>query len=207
MKSTQASIRKIYLGKKVIGYPLLLILGIICSCSDNAQKDKHSVSDMRSTSTNSPDTQVSVIQNKPDDPISSWSYQESEDKMTSKKILFASVNANDELQFEFPYDGGSIATFTIRKKNGSTDIYLHVSKGQFNNTFEGGQVKMRFDSNPAKRYSFSGASDGSSDIIFINSAKEIINKLKNSSKMLIEVEFYNEGNRQIEFDVGQLKWD
>ena len=139
--------------------------------------------------------------------ISDWQYQEEEVKMTSKKIQFASITATELLIFEFPYDGGSVASFTIRKKPGSLDSYLRVSKGQFNSTFEGGTVRIRFDENQPKRYSFSEASDGSSDIIFINSTKEIISKIKAAKHMIIEAEFYDEGHRQIEFNVANLKWD
>lgn len=139
-------------------------------------------------------------------PASDWKYYEEEDKMTSKKIVSATVSAAEMLHFDFPYSGGSKAKFTIRKQNGRIDIYLRVSQGQFNSSFSGGNLKIRFDQNPLKVYSFSGASDGSSDIIFINSAKDIISRIKSSKKMLIEVEFYNEGLRQIEFNVEGLEW-
>lgn len=190
--------------KRVCFYFFLITF---CSCSDSTRKSKNSDYSANPAPELSSDTQTQQIGSNPSEPVSSWSYHDVEDKMTSKKIEFASITANEELQFDFPYDGGAIATFTIRKKNGSTDIYLQVSKGQFNNTFEGGMIKIRFDNNPAKKYSYAGASDGSSDIIFINSVREVVNKIKSSKKMIIEAEFYNEGNRQIEFSIEQLKWE
>ena len=44
-------------------------------------------------------------------------------------------------------------------------------------------------------------------MIFINSTKAIISKLKTSKKIIIEAEFFNEGNRQMEFDVTGFKWE
>lgn len=138
---------------------------------------------------------------------SSWSFSEDVDKMTSKKVSYASVTAKEELQFEFPYNGGSVATLTVRKKDGANNIYLQITKGQFNSTYDGGNIRIKFDQNPPKRYSFSPASDASTDIIFINSTKDIISKLKSTKTLIIEAEFYNEGNRQIEFDVAGFTWD
>lgn len=140
-------------------------------------------------------------------PTVKWQFSEDVDKMTSKKVNYASIQANEELDFKFPYDGGSIATLTIRKKDGVNDIYLNVSKGQFNSSYDGGQIRIKFDNESPKNFSFSSASDGSSDIIFINSTKTIISKLKVTKTIIIEAEFFNEGLRQIEFDVDGFKWE
>src|SRR5690606_3412086 len=73
--------------------------------------------------------------------IKKWSYRETEDKMTSKTTYMAHVSAKDMLQFDFPYQGGSLAMLTIRDKGGATDVFVSISKGQFNSTFQGGSVK------------------------------------------------------------------
>ncbi len=203
--------KKMGLGKKIlIGVGIIFIIGLIGSQLDKDKKSTATTSKEVKSQDKAPDTTIALSTStaeKPSETISAWSYSEDEDKMTSKKINYASVTAKDELEFDFPYNGGAVATFTIRKKNNRTDIYLQVSKGQFNNTFDGGQIRIRFDENSPKKYSFSGASDASSDIIFINSTKDVISKIKVSKKMLVEAEFFNEGNRQMEFDITGLKWD
>lgn len=137
-----------------------------------------------------------------------WIYTEREDKMTSSKKYYAEIEANEVLRFNFPYDGGSIATLTLRSKGKSSqDIYLSVSKGQFKNDSDGGVIKIRFDDNVAKKYSYSNSSDGSTDIIFLDSVGSILDKIKKSKRMLIEVEFYQEGLRVIEFYTEGLKWE
>jgi hypothetical protein len=136
-----------------------------------------------------------------------WVYTEREDKMTSRKNYFAEIDANELLRFNFPYNGGSIATLTIRSKGKSKDIYLQVSKGQFNSNSDGGKLKIRFDDEIAKSYSYSTASSGSSDIIFIDNVSSVLEKIKKSKKMLIQVEFYQEGLRVIEFYTEGLKWE
>ncbi|WP_142528532.1 hypothetical protein [Pedobacter westerhofensis] len=142
----------------------------------------------------------------PSPSASNWTYEEDEDKMTSKKIFRASVTAKEELQFGSPYDGGSTATLTIRKKRGETDIYLRVSKGQFNSSYDGGKVRARFDNIPAKMYEFSGASSGDSDIIFLDAVPSFLKKIKGHKKLLLEAEFYSEGLHVMEFDISNLNW-
>lgn len=138
-----------------------------------------------------------------------WVYSEKEDKMEGGKKYFAELTATEKLNFEFPYDGGSTAKLSLRNAEGKNAVMLSVSKGQYNSdiTGENNSLKMKFDDEKPLTVSYALPSDGSSDIIFINSEAEVISKLKTAKKVLIEVEFYNEGNRQIEFIVDGLKWD
>jgi hypothetical protein len=136
-----------------------------------------------------------------------WNYSEDEDKMTSKKVYYAQVAAKDRLHFDFPYDGGSIANLNIRKKQSGIDIYLTVSKGQFNSRYEDNYVTLRFDNLPAKRYEFLESSSGDNDIVFLSNEASVINKLKKHNKLLIEAEFYQSGNHVMEFDISNFKWN
>lgn len=184
----------------------LLIIGIIGSQMDSKKSTSRQV--VSESSSIKLDTSKAISDSKGEpDSVESWTYYEKEDKMTLEKVKYAAIYANDLLEFEFPYNGGSVAGLTLRKRGKSLDLFLQVTKGQFNGTFDGGQVRIRFDDNPPKKYSFSGASDASSDIIFLDSEKEIVNQIKKSKKMIIEVEFYQNGLRQIEFNVGGLKWE
>lgn len=136
-----------------------------------------------------------------------WYYETKETKMGNSQ-KFAQIISDDVLNFDFPYDGGSKSIFTIRKEKGQTDIYYEISKGQIVsvNPVDGGTIRVKFDDEKPMIIGVSGASDYSSDIIFLNSTSKIISKLKTSKKMIIEVEFYNEGSRQIQFDVEGFEW-
>ena len=141
-------------------------------------------------------------------PISAWNYSDEEDKMTSKKIYFASIDANDQLYLRAPYDGGVTATLTIRRRNGENNAYISVSKGQFiTHLLDGQPVKIRFDSTRAETYYCSPASDGDSRILFINSANRAIARLKKAKKVIVEAELYDNGYQEIEFNTAGFKWD
>lgn len=138
---------------------------------------------------------------------SKWIYETNETKMGETQ-KFAQIKSDDILDFDFPYQGGSESTLTVRRQKGQTDIYYQVSKGQIVSVspVDGGTIRVKFDNEKPMTIGVNGASDYSSDIIFLDSTSKLISKLKSSKKMVIEVEFYNEGNRQIEFDVQGFEW-
>lgn len=139
-------------------------------------------------------------------PKTRWVYSDDTDKMTNKVNYFATIVSNEPVDLEFPYDKGSKGIFTIRKMDGRLGAVLTVSGSQFTSDVYGGNVSIKFDEEAGRTYSFSGASDGSSDVIFINNTKLLIQKLKKAKTMLIEAEFYSNGNKIMEFDVSNFEW-
>jgi len=141
------------------------------------------------------------------DELYKWSYSEDEDKITSKKTYIAHLVSPTELNFDFPYRD-AYPMLTIRKKRGETDVIIRVSEGQFKvSSMDGTKIKARFDKEVAETYSCSGASDGSSEVIFINNVTRFVKNLKAHKKLIIEAEFYSEGLKQIEYDISDLKWN
>jgi hypothetical protein len=140
--------------------------------------------------------------------ISGWIYEEKPDKMTSGTSYYAAVRANTLLFFKSPYDGGSIATLVLRNKSGITNAYVTVDKGQMlTRSYESSSHRVRFDDRPAEWYRFSAPSSGSTTLAFIGTSYDFIEKAKKSKKVLIELEFYQEGLMQMEFNISNLKWE
>src|SRR5690606_34955026 len=80
-----------------------------------------------------------------------WDYSEDEDKMTSMKSYFAHKVANEVLEFDFPYNGGSVARLTVRKRSGLSDVMLRISSGQFKaGSYDNKTVRVRFGDAPAR---------------------------------------------------------
>jgi hypothetical protein len=138
-----------------------------------------------------------------------WKYSENVDKMTSEKRFFAEVKSTTKINFDFPYEGGSTFTLTVRQIEKKNNVLLSVSKGQFMTSISGDEetLKIKFDEEKPMTVKYTSPSDGSSDVIFIKSEDEIISKLKNAKHIIIETEFYQAGNKQIEFNVEGLKWE
>lgn len=143
-----------------------------------------------------------------DATTSKWSYSDDVDKMTSKKRYFASVDANELINFPAPYDGGSTATLTIRNMGEGNEATLSVSKGQFNtSSVDGGSIKVRFDDAQPITFTTSEPSDGSSELAFIELPNKLIKKLKTAKKIIIQAEFYDSGFQTMEFNTDGFKWE
>jgi hypothetical protein len=136
-----------------------------------------------------------------------WKYSDKDDKMTSKKKYYAEIDANETLDFKFPYDGGSTATLTIRNSDTGNEAMLSVSKGQFITGVDGTTIKIRFDNEQAATFNASSSSDGSSDLIFIENAKKLVKKIKTAKQIIIQAEFYDAGLREMTFNVAGFTWE
>ena len=183
----------------VIIVGILFLLIIISNLGGNDENSTSSTS-----STNATDT----IAEKPVETIPNWEYAEDEDKMTNEKRYFATCSSTNQLEFEFPYDGGSSFILTLRNMGKGNEIVLKVSKGQFMSSIMSSEYcRVKFDEGETVNYSFNSASDGSSDIIFFVNSNKFLTKLKTAKKLMIEAPFFNAGRQVINFDVEGLTWD
>lgn len=138
-----------------------------------------------------------------------WSYSTDEDKVRGGTTYLASTTSVNTIHQDAPYDGDTSLRMVVRKSPASgTDVIIILSSGQLMcPSYEGCHGTVRFDKGRAERVSFSGSSDNSSDTIFVNGAKNFIAKLKHAQKVVVEVEIYQAGRPQFEFDVHGLNWN
>ena len=134
---------------------------------------------------------------------SSWQYRESIDDISDQLISQATVISINQVNFGFPYDGGSRLVLSLRKhpRLGNA-VSIGISNGQFDDQ----SVMVRFDDNPAFQVSCSEPSDHSSNLLFLGNHSRLVSELQRAHSMKIEVQFYGEGNRVFSFDVSGLIW-
>ncbi|GAB3768206.1 hypothetical protein GCM10028818_02220 [Spirosoma horti] len=159
-----------------------------------------------SSRSNEPSSPKSESKNSPAVGTATWTYEKKagKDGNTVYKAVLASPTV---LNFDFPYTGGSTATLTLRHKNSLAYVYLEVSKGQFNRSFQGGNASIRFDGKAPVRYSLSAAENGRANIVFFDSPEKLISQIKAAGKMVVDVEFDGQGKRHIEFTTRGLSWN
>ncbi|QDK78172.1 hypothetical protein EXU85_06000 [Spirosoma sp. KCTC 42546] len=190
----------------------LLALLTLFSCSDKDKAQQTNVARSTKTTTDTMEPPVALSDDKPISTKAApagavtWTYAKTTDK-EGHSVYKASITSPKLLEFGFPYAGGSIATLTIRKRESGTHVYIQVSKGQFNRSFQEGKAHVRFDENPAITYSFSAAENGSANIIFFDSDQALINKMKAARNMTVDVDFAGQGKRLIEFQTAGLVWN
>jgi hypothetical protein len=190
------------------GWMALVVLFVISSQGHTPARGTQSAS--VSASNGSPSTPAAVVGASSAASESDWYYEQTTDQMRGETSYQASVASNNELDFAFPYSGGSRGRLTVRwdKKFGGNDVYLTMDKGQFIcHSFTGGHVSAKFDNGPIKRFRCNEPSDGTTGVLFIEPASSFIADAKRSKKLVLEAEFFQEGMRQLEFDIAGLKWD
>jgi hypothetical protein len=133
-------------------------------------------------------------------PTNTWKYETKTDEFSGDKQSFATLTSSNELEFEFPYNGGSRFVLIIRNQNDGKgeEVMIKASKGQFLTYDE--NIKVRFDEGEPVTYSISSSDDGSADVVFIKNPAGFIANLKASTAIKVEAPFYQAGRKVIYFD-------
>ena len=188
--------KKMSLGKKIlIGFGIFFLLVIIANLGDDEK-------------TSSKGNQTSTEVKKEVEKKSNWVYEQDTDKMSGTIRYFAFTTSTNKIEFEFPYEGGSTFQLIVRNMGKRNEVLLSVSKGQFIPSIGLSEnVRIKFDDEKPFYVGYDSPEDGSTDLIFLNSAQTIINKLKKAKKLMIEAPFFEAGRQIIYFDVDGFKWD
>lgn len=192
----------------LIGFGLFMLIGIIGNLVDgDGTKSSASAQDSVAISQET-DTMSAVAET----PKKTWAYNTEVDEMTDSKSKYAYLKSDNYADFDFPYNGGSYMTISIRHtKKWGLDVYLSISKGQFLcSEYQGtDKITARFDDGTPIKFRTTEPDDGSSDLIFIvdSKAQAFVNKCKKAKSIKIEASFYQEGNRVFKFSVDEpLEW-
>lgn len=152
-------------------------------------------------------TEKAEQEEKQEEPKPSWEYSESVDEMDNSTTYYAITMSTNEVEFDFPYDGGSKFQLMVRNMDGKNEVLVAVSKGQFASSYSNNNIRVKFDDAEPVNYSYSQSTSGESDLIFINNSSSFIKKLKIAKSVWIEATFFNEGNQIMKFDTDGLTWN
>lgn len=136
-----------------------------------------------------------------------WIYSESDDAMGRGKVKLAMVQSTNEIEFDFPYKGPQRATLGLRQNPGQgPDVMFSIKRGQFQCSFRGCKVQVRFGDGKPVSFSASEPSDNSSTTLFILDEATFIKRAKQVDTIAIEAEFFQQGMQVLQFHVADLKW-
>lgn len=140
---------------------------------------------------------------------SKWEYVQDKDEMREAVSYRATNLSNNSVNFGFPY-GESNAAIILRKDPSlGNDVMFSIISGQFNSCFDGCKIAVKFDNEKLENYAMVGTDDGTSDLLFISSAKNMkrfTEKLRKAKKVIVEAQFFDYGRAQFQFDVSGLDW-
>ncbi|MBX7458310.1 hypothetical protein K3152_08640 [Qipengyuania sp. 1NDH17] len=141
------------------------------------------------------------------EPRSDWSVSEQKDELRGTTDRFAEVTSNNSVRFDFPYCCDSRLRMTVRKtQQYGEDVIFQISDGQIVCRIRDCAGMISIDGKP-ERLSLNRSADGDSTVVFAQYPAAIIRKLKSSEKVIVELPFYREGNRQFKFDTAGLEWE
>ncbi len=179
---------------RVIGFAwtLVVIVGYVASNQPSGQSGSTSTGVTPSNSQQVADESARV-----------WEYSSNRDEMRGTTSKLAELESENSLDFDFPYNGGARGHLMLRKEpENGLNVILRMDKGQFMSNHE--YVSVKFDDDPIVRFSTSEASDNRIGVVFLSPERRFLALLRKSRKLIIEAEFYQEGRRQMTFNVAGL---
>jgi hypothetical protein len=138
---------------------------------------------------------------------SDWNYSDTYDQVRGGTIYHASMDSENSANFNFPYGGGSTLSMTVRKHPSyGDDVIFAISKGQFVCHVDKCTGTINFGSGP-EDLALSEPTDNSADTLFAADGNYVIERLKKAKRVVVELPFYQEGNRQFVFEMKKpLAW-
>lgn len=142
------------------------------------------------------------------EPESEWEYTTEQDEMRGAKSHFAQLEASNTIDLDFPYGEQRGRILVRQSAQFGFDVLVGVPSGQIMcNSFSDSHINVKFDDGAIQRYGCTDASDGTSNMIFIQGSKGFLSKLKKSKKAVVEAEFFQNGMQQMTFNTANLKWE
>ncbi|WBV23039.1 hypothetical protein [Pantoea piersonii] len=143
-----------------------------------------------------------------------WAVTYNNDEMRGTAQKFLQTQSDNDVEFDFPYNGGSKMAIILRSKKTElkegqkaedlkpTEAILAISKGQFScHSFNDCHVSVKFDNDKIQKYSMSESGNGNSDVIFFDQSSSFIKNIQSHKKVIIEAEFFQAGAKQFKFDL------
>lgn len=139
-----------------------------------------------------------------------WDFLIDKDEMTDSKNIWANISSDNYVIQDFPYEGQTRATITVRymKKYGY-DVLIQISQGQFNGReyYGTNYVTARFNEESPKKYYFNESADGDSKIVFLRKSADFIKNCKKATDIKIDLPLYKGGRPVFTFHVDEpLVW-
>lgn len=132
-----------------------------------------------------------------------WVYETPENEM-GEKTEMARIMSSNVIEFEFPYNGGSMGSVTFRKKGNNLSAMFVITKGQIDFDYDGTYARIKFDDEAPVKWQVSQSATSDSEVAFFENEKKLLEKFKKAKKVVVELPFYQSGNSQFTFNTEGL---
>lgn len=192
----------------IIFIGLIVLSAVMAVMSDDPNQDvvTNNIAEIDNNIVETDETQSNEVAEAPIVP--NWVYSESVDEMRGTTTYTAITTSRNNVHLDSPYDGGTDLSIVIRNSDElGNELLLVTNNGQLWCEYSNCSMTVKFDEGSIEEYAISRATGGSSDVMFLsNSENDFISKLKASKQTMIEVGFFNNGNKQFTLDTEHLDW-
>lgn len=133
-----------------------------------------------------------------------WVFEVGSDPMTGASGYSSSIWSRTSVQLAYPYNGDQKLTLRVGKApKGVSYAAVAIQRGQF--SCYGCDVRVKFDDNSPTI--FTGESSVEvSGVMYLKGASRFIENLRNSKKVTIEVPFFDNPRKAVEFKGDGFPW-
>lgn len=138
-----------------------------------------------------------------------WDYHSQADPMSDRRTEFACVRSTNQVRLGFPY-GSPHGRLCLRNSpQHGRDAYVELEgNGQILcYSYRNCSIQVRFDDEQARNFTAIGASDNSTNIVFIRGRDRLERALRTADRTAIQLEFYQAGNQAFIFPTAGFDWD
>ena len=183
--------------------PLAMFLGVALACANLPENSRRSSNRNTASTTSAGSADSSTHQ------ASRWDYSQFEDEMGRGKVYTATIQSTNTINLDFPYNGEQHGLLTLREhpKHGK-DVIFKIERGQLLDSDYNDAVVVRFDSDKPLNFSSVGASDHSTETLFLrsNAFSVFTTRLKTAKTVRIQAPIYQGGNQVFTFEVDGFNW-
>lgn len=138
---------------------------------------------------------------------STWVEQSYQDDVSGKQAHEVRTPSINSFRLDWPHRMEQRAALVARKHpRWGTDVLVTVQKGQLHCEYRNCYISVRFDDGPVQKFAVTEPADNSSETWFIDSKSKFLAALRKSKKTYIELQFFRQGNRTVEFATADFPW-
>ena len=182
--------------------PLAIFLCVAVACANLPEDSRHASNQSTATTSSGPAGSST-------NTATSWDYSQFEDEMGRGKVYTAAIESTNTINLDFPYNGEQHGLLMLREhpKHGK-DVVLKIQRGQLLDSEYNDPVVVRFDTDKPLTFSSVGASDHSTETLFLrgNAFSVFSNRLKTAKTVRIQAPIYQGGNQVFIFEVDGFNW-
>lgn len=138
-------------------------------------------------------------------PQPQWSYSRTRDEVRNGEVVTARIRSTNSTNLDFPYGNVHLNITVRRHPEWGLDVIFAVDEGQILCRIRDCSGTINFDGDP-ERLSLNESADNDSSVVFAQYPDAVLRKLRDSRRVIVELPFFRNGNRQFTFETTGLQW-